>query len=93
MTITPIGKTLLVKPHGTSQKTTSGLILNTSDEKPQKGDVIELGVGAKNKDGSPFEFSIKTGDTVLFKKYSPEEVEVDGEKYLIVKLNDVIALT
>ena len=53
-------------------------------EKPQKGEVIALGTGKVASDGKKIAFNVKVGDTVLFKKYSPDEIELDGDDYLIM---------
>jgi chaperonin GroES len=92
--IQPIGPHILVQPVKEEEKTASGLIIQTSGkgEKPKKGKVIALGTGAKDENGKDIPFSVKVGDTVLFKKYAPEEIEMDGEEYLIMKESDILAV-
>ena len=89
----PIGGYILVKPE-TEQTTSSGIVLpDTVDkEKPQKGKVIALGTGKLNDRGEKIPFSVKVGDMVIFKKYSPDEIEVDGEEYLIMEESDILAI-
>ncbi|GAB4283953.1 MAG: co-chaperone GroES [Candidatus Dojkabacteria bacterium] len=92
--IQPIGGNILVKPLKEEEKTASGLIVQSSGkgERPQKGEIIALGTGAVNDSGETLPFHVKVGDIVMFKKYSPEEVEIDGEQYLIMKEADILAV-
>lgn len=91
--IKPIGPNILVKPLDEEQTTDSGIVLpDTVDkEKPQKGKVVELGTGIVD-DGKKLQFNVKVGDTIIFKKYSPDEIEVDGEEYLIMTEGDILAI-
>lgn len=88
----PLGGNLLVK--AIVEKSLSGIVLpDTIDkEKPQKGEVIALGTGKVAKDGKKIAFNVKVGDIVLFKKYSPDEVEVNGEDYLIMDEDAILAI-
>jgi len=88
----PLGGNILVKP--VAEKSVSGIVLpDTVDrEKPQKGEVIALGTGKLAKDGKKIAFNVKVGDIVLFKKYSPDEIEVDGEDYLIMDEDAILAI-
>jgi chaperonin GroES len=88
----PLGGNLLVK--AIVEKSISGIVLpDTIDkEKPQKGEVIALGTGKLAKDGKKIAFNVKVGDIVLFKKYSPDEVEVNGEDYLIMDEDAILAI-
>ncbi len=90
----PVGGYILVEPHKEEEKTASGLILQSSGkgEKPQKGKIVALGTGLLNESGKVVPFNVKVGDTVIFKKYSPEEVELDGEEYLLMKESDILAI-
>ncbi len=94
ITITPVGEYILVKPHKEEETTASGLILQTSGkgERPQKGEIIALGSGKLNEDGERLPFSVKVGQNILFKKYSPEEIEVDGEIFLLMREQDILAI-
>ncbi|GAB4156640.1 MAG: co-chaperone GroES [Candidatus Dojkabacteria bacterium] len=89
--IQPIGMRVVVKPTQMQEdKTPGGLILPPSaqdESKPETGTVVRLGTGKSGK-----EFMMKEGDTVFFKKYSPDEIEVDGEKYYILHQDDVLAI-
>lgn len=86
--IKPIGENILVRPNDEETKTSSGIVLpdTVNKEKPQKGEVIALGTCADPK------FSVKVGDIVIFKKYSPDEIEIDGNKYLIMTEADVLGI-
>ena len=88
--ITPLGKRILVKPVEVEQKTASGLYIPASaneDKKATSGTIVKLGT-------APLEdkYKFKVGDTVLFRKYSPEEIELDGQKYLILDVKEVLAV-
>ncbi len=90
----PIGGGILVKPEAQEETTASGLVISSSakEEKPQKGTVLALGTGKLDKDGKSLPWNVKEGDVVFFKKYSPDEIEVDGESYLIMDEADVLAV-
>lgn len=92
----PVGEYILVKPLEEEEKTASGLIVQTSGkgERPQKGEIIALGTGKKDENGKLIKFSegMEEGIKVIFKKYSPEEIEIDGEKYLLMKEGDILAV-
>ena len=79
---------VLVKPAAAEEKTVAGIIIpDTAKEKPLKGEVLAVGNGTKDE-----EMVLKVGDTVLYGKYSGNEVELDGEKYLIMRQSDVLAV-
>ncbi|MCC7289695.1 co-chaperone GroES [bacterium] len=85
----PLGKRILVQPEEVEEKTAAGLYIPANaneDKKPASGKVLKLGTADKSK------FPMKVGDRVFFKKYSPEEMIVDGNKYLIIECDDVIAV-
>jgi chaperonin GroES len=94
MKIKPIHTNVVVKPLIEDEVTASGIVLpDTVDkERPEKGEVIAVGEGKLLKDGSRAPMSVKVGDMVMFKKYSPDEVKVDGEDLLVVKEDDIIAI-
>lgn len=89
--IQPLGKRVVVSPDQVEEKTAGGLYVPASaseDKKPETGIVASLGI-VNEKD---FKFTISIGDRVYFKKYSPEEIEVNGEKYYILDEADVLAI-
>ena len=86
--IKPLADRVLIEPKEAEVKTASGIYIpDTAKEKPQQGKVIAAGPGKKDE---PME--VKTGDTVLYGKYSGTEVTVDDKKYLIVKQSDILAI-
>jgi len=92
--IKPIGGNLLVKPRNESAVSASGIVLpDTVDkEKPQKGEVIALGTGKRDQNGKVLDFNVKVGDIILFKKYSPDEIKIDGVDYLIMEEDAVLCV-
>jgi chaperonin GroES len=94
LNLKPIGEYILVKPIPEEETTVSGLILQTSTkgERPQKGSIIALGAGKLNDKGERVPFTVEVDQKILFKKYSPEEVEVDGETYLLMREQDILAI-
>ncbi len=74
-------------------KTASGIILPENEEKqPEQGKVMAVGPGKFLENGTRQVMEVKVGDTVVFKKYGPDEVEVDGKKLLVVTMDDVMAV-
>lgn len=68
------------------------VIPDSAKEKPQRGTVLAAGLGKSNEDGTRLPMDVKAGDTILFGKYSGQEVRVDGVEYLIMKEDDVLAV-
>ncbi|MBU1255413.1 co-chaperone GroES [Patescibacteria group bacterium] len=89
MNIQPLGDRVLIEPMAVEEKTKSGIILpDTADkEKPEQGKIIEVGPGTPKKP-----MTVKKGDIVLFTKYSPNEIKVDGREYLIAREEDILAI-
>jgi chaperonin GroES len=86
----PLGKRVLVAPMDEDEeKTEGGLIIpdTAKEEKTSQGKVVKLGTTRKE-----FKFLVEVGDKVFFKKYSPDEVEIDGEKYLLIEEEDILAI-
>ena len=89
----PLGDRLVVKPNEQEETTTSGLILpETAKEKPQQGTVIATGPGRRDDDGNRIEMDVAVDDTVLYAKYGGTEIKIDGDKLLILKESDVLAI-
>ena len=85
--IKPLGQRVLVKRIEAETKTAGGLFLpDTAKEKPQEAEVISVGTGAL------IEFTVKPGDRVLISKYGGTEIKLDGEDYLILSENDILAI-
>ncbi len=88
MKIQPLADRVLVKPAPAETKTVGGIIIpDTAKEKPLKGTIMAAGKGTKDE-----EMVLKEGDEVLYGKYSGQEIEVEGEKYLIMRQSDVLAI-
>jgi chaperonin GroES len=87
MNIKPLADRVLVKPVAAEEKTASGIIIpDSAKEKPLKGEVLAVGKGTKDE-----EMVVKVGDTVLYGKYAGTELELEGEKYLIMRQSDILA--
>ncbi|MGM9811643.1 MAG: co-chaperone GroES [Muribaculaceae bacterium] len=88
MTIKPLSDRVLIKPAEAELKTAGGIIIpDSAKEKPLKGTVIATGNGTKDE-----EMLVKAGDTVLYGKYAGTELEADGEKYLMMRQSDILAI-
>jgi chaperonin GroES len=88
--IRPLQDRLIVKRLDEEQKTASGLFIpDNAKEKPQQGKVMAVGKGKVRDDGTIQPLDLKVGDTILFGKYSGQEVKVDGEEVLIMREDDV----
>ncbi len=92
MKIKPIGDNVLIEPIKKENKTDSGILLpEDSQEKSEQGKVIAVGPGKRVKD-KIYPLDIKVGDRVIFTQYGPNEIKIDGKKYLIAKESDVLAV-
>lgn len=89
-----MGDRIIVKPAAKEEVTKSGIILpDTVDkERPEQGEVIEVGPGRVLENGTRAAMSVKVGNKVLFKKYSPDEFKLDGTEYLVLSESDVLAI-
>jgi len=92
--IKPLGDYVLIEPIKEEEKTKAGILLPESaeKEKPEKGKVIAVGPGRRDEKGNLIPVSVKVGQTVLFKKYGPDEIKVDDKEYLICKEEDILAI-
>jgi chaperonin GroES len=89
----PLADRLVVKPLEQEEVTPSGIVLpETAKEKPQKGEVLAVGPGARDEDGKRIPMELKAGDKVLFAKYAGTEIKVDSEKLLILRESDILAV-
>ena len=92
MNVKPLGDRIVVKPSVEEQTSKGGIIIpDSAKEKPSKGDVIAIGPGKVDDTGKRIPMELKAGDKVMFGKYSGTEYELDGEKYLIMRENEVYA--
>jgi len=93
MTFRPLGDRILVRRVEEDAKTPGGIIIpDTAKEKPQQGEVLAVGPGARDKDGRRIEPELKAGQKVLFGKWSGSEVRINGEDLLIMKESDVLGV-
>ena len=92
MKLKPLSNRIVVKAHEAEEKTASGIILpDTAKEKPQMGEVLAVGPGKVNENGTVNKMALKKGDKVLYGKYSGSEVTVDGEDLMIMRESDILA--
>lgn len=86
--IRPLSDRVLIKPAEAEEKTSTGIIIpDTAKEKPMEGEVIAIGQGKKDEP-----ITVKVGDKVLYGKYSGTEINIDGNKYLIMRESDIYAI-
>jgi len=89
----PLHDRVVVRRIEAEEKTSGGIIIpDTAKEKPQEGEVVAVGPGARDDSGSLVEPSVKTGDRILFGKWSGTEVKIDGEELLIMKESDILGV-
>ena len=89
----PLGDRVLVKRVKEEEKTRGGIIIpETAQEKPQEGEVVAVGPGARDEDGERIEMDVKVGERILFGKWSGTEVKVDGDDLLIMKESDILGV-
>ncbi len=88
MNVRPIGDRVLIRPAAAEEKTIGGIIIpDSAKEKPLKGEIIAVGTGTKDE-----EMVVKVGDKVLFTKFSGMEIELEGEKFLMMRQSDLLAI-
>ena len=89
----PLHDRVLVRRIEAEEKTTGGIIIpDTAKEKPQEGEVISVGSGIRNDDGKVTPLDVKSGDRILFGKWSGTEVKIDDVEYLIMKESDIMGV-
>lgn len=94
MKLRPLDDRLIVEAVTKEAKTASGIIIpdTAKEERPEQGVIVSVGPGKIKEDGSRHQMSVKVGDTVVFKKYSPDEIKIDGTEYLILAESDILAV-
>lgn len=94
MNIQPLYDKVVVKSLSDKEVTASGIVLpdSANKEKPMEGEVVAVGSGKRMDNGSIAPMSVKAGDKVLFTKYAPDEVEVDGVDYLVIDEDKILAI-
>ena len=94
MKFRPLHDRVLIKVLDSEEKTKGGIIIpDTAKEKPQEGEVVAVGPGAKNEDGKVAPMDVKVGDIVLFGKWSGTDVKIDGKEYSIMKESDIMGIS
>jgi chaperonin GroES len=93
LSLKPLGDRVIVEPIEQEDVTVGGIMLpDTAKEKPQKGKILAAGPGARNDAGERVKMDVKVGDTVLYAKYAGTEIKLDGEKVLVLRESDILAI-
>ena len=93
MNFRPLHDRVLVRRVEAEEKTAGGIIIpDTAKEKPQEGEIVAAGTGARAEDGTVHPLEVKAGDKILFGKWSGTEVKIDGEDLLIMKESDILGI-
>ena len=93
MNVRPLRDRVVVKRLEEQEQKVGGIIIpDTAKEKPQQGKVVAVGSGRVNDEGKVIPLDVKAGDTVLFGKYSGTEIKIDGQEYLILREDEVLAV-
>ncbi len=94
MNIKPLGDRVIIRPITEDLTTKSGIVLpeNVEKEKSEKGEVLAVGPGRTLDNGTLSPMSVKVGDKVMFKKYSPDEIKIDGQELLVISEQDILAI-
>lgn len=94
MKLKPLHDNVVIKPMSAEETTASGIVLpdNANKEKPEKGEVLAVGPGKIMDNGQLKPMNVKVGDKVMFKKYSPDEIKIDEEKYLLISEGDILGI-
>src|SRR2546423_3385894 len=93
MNLRPVQDRVIVKQSEAEEKTKSGIVLpDTAKEKPTKGKVIAVGPGKLDDKGKPMELGVRAGDTVYYGKYTGTDIEVDGQKFVILRETDILGV-
>ena len=93
MKLRPLADRVIVKQSQAEEKTKTGIVLpDTAKEKPTQGKVVSVGPGKLDEKGKPMEIGLRPGDTVYYSKWSGTEVEVAGDKFVILKESDILGV-
>ncbi len=93
MTFRPLHDRVLIRRIEAAEKTAGGIIIpDNAKEKPQEGEVVSAGTGARSEDGTIVALDVKAGDKILFGKWSGTEVKIDGEDLIIMKESDILGI-
>lgn len=92
-TVKPLGDRVFVKVNASEEKTAGGILLpDTAKEKPQIGEIVAVGPGKRNDDGTRAEVEVKVGDKVLYSKYAGTDVKLGSEDYVLLSEKDILAV-
>lgn len=93
ISLTPLEDKIIVKQAAAETQTASGLFIpDNAKEKPQQGEVLAVGPGRRDDKGERIPMDVKVGDVVIYGKFGGNEVKVDGEKYLLMRADDIYAV-
>lgn len=91
-TVKPLGDRILVKVSEAEEKTAGGILLpDSAKEKPQVGEVVQVGSGKRNDDGSVQAMEVKVGDQVLYSKYAGTDIKLGSDDYVLLRESDILA--
>ena len=94
MKFRPLHDRVLIKVLDSEEKTKGGIIIpDTAKEKPQEGEIVAVGPGAKTEDGKTVKMDVKVGDKVIFGKWSGTEIKIDNIEYSIMKESDIMLIS
>lgn len=93
MNLKPLGDRVLIKPAPKEEKTQSGLYISSgAQEQPNQGEVVAVGEGRRNEEGNRVPMDVSVGDTVYYGKYGMNEIKLDGENYILLRAEDLLAV-
>lgn len=94
MNLKPLNNKIILEAVSAEEKTKSGIIIpdTANKEKPEQGKVLAVGSGKLLENGERAKMDVKVGDVVIFSKYSPNEIKLDGKEYLVISDEDVLAI-
>jgi len=94
MNLKPLGDHIVVKPLSKEETSASGIIIpeTVDKERPERGEVLAVGPGKMLENGTRSAMEVKPGDKVVFKKYAPDELKLGREEYLVIRMDDVMAV-
>jgi chaperonin GroES len=93
MMVKPLADRVMVKPLEMAEVKKGGIIIpDTAKEKPQEGEIMEVGLGRVTEEGKKIPMEVKKGDRILYGKYSGTEVTIEGNEYLIMRESDILAI-
>ncbi|HEY9072034.1 MAG TPA: co-chaperone GroES [Candidatus Ozemobacteraceae bacterium] len=94
MNVTPLGNRVLVELATQETKTKGGIFLpeTASKERPNRGRVVAVGAGARNRKGTLVPMQVKVGSNVVYAQYSGDEIEIEGKKHLLIKEDEILAI-